>query len=407
MSHSFTRQKIQSFLHSRLDVPVFGGAFVFGLIGYFLLRGFGQVAQTSAVLAAMLAYALTVFVVPRLRVRLDQAGDNAYYLGLLFTLSSMAVALWDFAQMSGRVVGDGPSAADHIISNFGIALASTIVGIFLRVIMHQMRVDPADVERVSRLELTEASSKVKSILDTVSRDMALFHGQISQRMNDVVTVATQEVTKVLSGFAEEVSHSTSKILVRTDEAQNEVVEHSRRVVEKLDATVAGAEAAIMRLAQVEPPPTKLATRLDKVSASLEELEKPIEELKQQFSGAALAQTEAVERLAGAADKLIQFSRANAEQQQAVIGELHQAAVTFKDTLKSTAGAMDQHKELLSEIHETGKATAEQSRKIQDGNIEVMRRLAEIMKELASSIRHENGAGGSEHGLISVERANAK
>jgi chromosome segregation ATPase len=355
----------------------------------------------------MTAYALTVFLVPRLRVRLDQAGDNAYYLGLLFTLSSMAVALYDFAHMDDKADAVGRSAADHIISNFGVALASTIAGIFLRVLMHQMRVDPADIERVSRLELTEASSKVKSILDTVSRDMALFHGQIAQRMNDVVTVATQEVSKVLSGFAEEVSLSTSKILVRTDEAQNEVVEHSRRVIEKLDATVAGAEAAIARLAQVEPPPTRLASRLEKVSASLEELEKPIEELKRQFSGSASAQAEAVEGLVSAARELIKFSRENIEQQKDVTRELSRAATTFKDALSSTAEAMDQHKALLSAIQETGKETAEQHRRLQEGNIEVVRELTQLMKGMASAFRQDNGARDGDRNLLSVEMVNVK
>jgi chromosome segregation ATPase len=226
-------------------------------------------------------------------------------------------------------------------------------------------------------------------------------------MNDVVSTATQEVNKVLSGFAEEVSQSTSKILVRTDEAQNEVVEHARQVVEKLDSTVAGAEAAISRLAQVAPPPTRLASRLEKVSESLEGLEKPIEELKGQFSGAASAQTAAVEALAKAARELSEFSRESTEKQQAAMSEMSRVATAIKDTLNSTATAMDQHKALVSEIQEAGKATAEQSRKIQEGNVEVMRGLAQLMKELAISIRHESNAGVAERNLIPVERAISK
>src|SRR5262249_39125913 len=89
---------LESIKVTRLDIVVFFVAFAGGT-GLYLMLHLLQVKQlivTGTIIATMIAYALAIMKVPRLRVRFDQAGDNAYYLGLLFTLVSMAVALWEF-----------------------------------------------------------------------------------------------------------------------------------------------------------------------------------------------------------------------------------------------------------------------------------------------------------------------
>ena len=88
----------------------------------------------------MVLYALLVVCMPRLRVRMDQAGDNSYYLGLLFTLTSMAFALYDFRAMTQG--GASSSGVQQIVANFGIALSTTIVGILLRVVLHRCGLIP-------------------------------------------------------------------------------------------------------------------------------------------------------------------------------------------------------------------------------------------------------------------------
>src|SRR5262245_5827177 len=137
MSDPLVIERGDSSRSSRLDVYAFFTAFVVGLASYFLLHLTvrSQALETLAIVVCLFAYAIGVSRVPRLRVRLDQAGDNAYYLGLLFTLTSMAFALYEFRGASLSDAGvSGRAGAEQIISNFGIALASTICGIFLRVV---------------------------------------------------------------------------------------------------------------------------------------------------------------------------------------------------------------------------------------------------------------------------------
>src|SRR5437773_12183974 len=49
----------------------------------------------------MILYASAVTFVPRVRLRLDQAGDNLYYLGFTFTLCSLAITLYRFHATQG------------------------------------------------------------------------------------------------------------------------------------------------------------------------------------------------------------------------------------------------------------------------------------------------------------------
>ena len=89
----------------------------------------------------MLCYAAALLLARSLRLRDDQSGDNLYYMGFLFTLTSLGAALMHFS---------AARAAEEIVRNFGIAITSTIVGIALRVLFNQMRRDPLEVERIAR-----------------------------------------------------------------------------------------------------------------------------------------------------------------------------------------------------------------------------------------------------------------
>ena len=70
----------------------------------------------------MIGYALLIGLARLLRLRDDQSGDNLYYMGFLFTLTSLAVSLQQF---------NTAESADQIVQNFGIAIATTIAGIAL------------------------------------------------------------------------------------------------------------------------------------------------------------------------------------------------------------------------------------------------------------------------------------
>jgi hypothetical protein len=108
-----------------------------------------------------------------LRLRDDQAGDNLYYLGFLYTLTSLGISLWRFSALEG---------AEGIVANFGIAVSSTILGVALRVFFSQMRQDPLEVERSARLELAEAARRVRQELDATVFEFSSFRRATQQSL---------------------------------------------------------------------------------------------------------------------------------------------------------------------------------------------------------------------------------
>jgi hypothetical protein len=94
------------------------------------LIGVAQIYVTLVPVLAMIGYAVLIWRARNLRPRDDQAGDNLYYMGFLFTLTSLGVSLYQF---------NAAHAAKEIVQNFGIAIGSTITGIALKVIFNQMR----------------------------------------------------------------------------------------------------------------------------------------------------------------------------------------------------------------------------------------------------------------------------
>lgn len=123
----------------------------------------------------MVTYALMALFVRSIRLRDDQTGDNLYYMGFIFTLTSLAVALARFGQGTGF---------DEIVRDFGVAISSTITGIALRVIFNQMRQDPIEVEHAARQELAEASRRVRHQLDETVLAFNYFRTQTVQSLDE-------------------------------------------------------------------------------------------------------------------------------------------------------------------------------------------------------------------------------
>jgi hypothetical protein len=65
------------------------------------LIGLPLLAVTLIPVVIMLGYAVLAFSARAIRLRDDQTGDNLYYMGFLFTLTSLGVALYQFTTEGG------------------------------------------------------------------------------------------------------------------------------------------------------------------------------------------------------------------------------------------------------------------------------------------------------------------
>jgi hypothetical protein len=271
-----------------LPPGLISGLLFFGVVitgsGYIIiskLNDFGALAVTSVPVLIMIGYA--VLLGARLfRLRDDQAGDNLYYMGFLFTLTSLALSLYQFS---------AAGSAEQIVQNFGIAIASTIAGITLRILFNQMRRDPVEVEATARMELAEASRRVKRELESVIMEFGYFRRATQQSVTDAVDEAQESIGKAHKEFSGELkklsSQRSEQALDGLNERTVQVLDVSRQLVRegeqlaKSTAKIVGAiDSLFVKLASRQTPEqiiqSELAPLIQSLTQALNSLHSSVE-----------------------------------------------------------------------------------------------------------------------------------
>ncbi|MBS4011455.1 MAG: hypothetical protein KGZ72_11960 [Roseovarius sp.] len=171
---SFTAQKQDS-----ADKWILGLAFVVGIVGSLALKIYGFPLWMPAVFAGgiIILYALLAHLIPTIQLESDQVGDNAYYLGFVLTLTSLSFTLYELGQH-----GSDADFIAYVIAGFGVALSSTIVGVAVRVICLQFRLDLVARDREARLALNDAMRRFRAEMTDVIRGTKYLGVEIRQSL---------------------------------------------------------------------------------------------------------------------------------------------------------------------------------------------------------------------------------
>jgi hypothetical protein len=278
-----------------LAVIVGAGAIVLLKVGFITL----PYANTLGILAPIVVmglYVCTVTLLPRTRLRYDQAGDNLYYLGFTYTLVSLAVTLYRFHATEGFV--------DYIVSNFGIALVTTMIGVVARVCLHQMRDDPLELEREARFALSEAVARLRAEIDLAVREFNHFNRTLQQSAQEAIeaqgNVALEALDKSTKQYADVAVQAAGYL-------EGCFTEFNKQVAE-LNTNTAQITAAL----------TALSTRIDAIEAPRDLLSQKLAPVFQRIA-------EAAEQTAG---------RASSERQR------NQNVATLAARIEALAGSIE-------------------------------------------------------------------
>jgi hypothetical protein len=272
------------------DAPpgLLNGLLFFGVVvlgaGYIVfskLHEFSALQVTLVPVLIMIAYALALGLARLFRLRDDQSGDNLYYMGFLFTLTSLAVSLYQFSSAG---------SAEQIVQNFGIAIGSTIAGITLRIFFNQMRRDPVEVENTARLELADASRKVRRELESTVLEFGYFRRATQQSITDAVDeidallkVAGYRIIGQIQEFAdsankpladaskqsgETIEQLNARILAVFAMAAKQLAEDGARLSASTAAIVESIDGVASKLASLKTPEYIIDVKLDPVIQSL-------------------------------------------------------------------------------------------------------------------------------------------
>jgi len=318
-----------------LNPGLLGGLLFFAVVmigcGYIVLsklREFPAFFVTAVPVVIMLFYALLLGVARLFRLRDDQSGDNLYYMGFLFTLTSLAVSLYQFS---------ANGSSEQIVQNFGIAIASTIAGIALRILFNQMRRDPVEVEASARLELADASRRVRRELDSSVLEFGYFRRMSQQSMVDALVELEQlfATTKDhLAGLMADLARSTNKPLEDASKASSEAM----------------AQLTSQTMGTIESASKQLAEEAARLSRSTQTIVAAVDDFVSKLAAVRVPDNIIEVKL----QPLIQdLSRAVHAFDQAVARQSEAADLNLAETRKISASVV----ELASEIRATNARTA--------------------------------------------------
>jgi hypothetical protein len=215
----------------------------------------------------MVAYAILLGFARLFRLRDDQSGDNLYYMGFLFTLTSLAVSLYQFRTDQG--------SADQIVQNFGIAIASTITGVALRIFFNQMCRDPIEVEQTARLELADAARKVKRELESTVLEFSYFRRATQQSLAEAVEEINTQLKDAngrIVGQLDEFAARSSKPLEAASKKSGDAIVHlSARISEALESASSRIAGEVGHLSQTTE---QMIRSLESVVSKLNSLQTP-------------------------------------------------------------------------------------------------------------------------------------
>jgi methyl-accepting chemotaxis protein len=295
-----------------------------GYIIFSKLVGFGALAVTSVPVLIMIGYALLLGT--RLfRLRDDQSGDNLYYMGFLFTLTSLAVSLYQFS---------AAGSAEQIVQNFGIAIASTIAGIALRIFFNQMRRDPVEVEATARLELAEASRRVKRELESTILEFGYFRRMTQQSISD----GLDEVKESLGAAHEQFAGELAKLATTANKPFEEALQRSGETFDRLnERTVEVLEVSrqlVQEGEQLAKNTTSIVKAIDDVFARLAAHQTSDQIIQTRLAPMIESLTEAVNSLKDSTETQARNVEVNLRHTQSVVvavnqllKEMHAAEVT--------------------------------------------------------------------------------
>jgi hypothetical protein len=336
-----------------LDKGVFIATFVLGAAFMITAKGSGasQFVVTTVPLTLMVLYMAAILYFRRLRVDAAQAGDNLYYLGFLYTLTSLSLALYYFSE----------SAVDKggIITNFGIALATTILGILLRVVCGQMQHDPIETERQTRMELVELATKLRD-------DLVFVRGTM-----DVALVAVQQqAAATLNGYASQLQDMASGLVEKTSSHFKSLSQEAGRFNEGTAQLVAAVESLVDRVNRIQAPNDLLATKLAPCVEAISEASDEVRKRAKADNGIVEKLAAAVENVATVAEKAETKIQAAAEEggkAEALLAKLSTIAEKFDQAATRS------------------KESAEQARTVTAANEALQSRLNESLSEVSASL----------------------
>ncbi len=311
--------------------------------------------------------------------------DNLYYMGLLFTLSSLVYSLITLFLLSSEEVV--PNRVYNLIGSFGIALISTFAGILFRILLLQ-RLDAIDFAPLDESDgQREAASRSLSIdpqakIETNAAMLRQMEASAQNQTRKLVTLSSTMVEK-LSEMVDEIGMSVENIHRPLDELARRVqhsVNMAGRSAEKMEQNIQDSSAKIIGEGEkVEEAVGAIQEPLRGIVSDLQATNETTHKLTSQYDSlyASLQQsTTFFSRIEGEIEKATAtLSEATQAFSKSLVEKLNAATSAISESIESTRQPLDdlateQTKLVRHSVVLVEQSTDQLERGIQDSSLRI-------------------------------------
>lgn len=378
-----------------LNKWVLAAAAVVGTVGIGVLKLGGLGLGEESALIVLIAWPAFILVIYLLAMRIaneravyEIIGDNCYYLGFVFTLVSLAVTLY-LLHPSGGADASGDVPIRQVISGFGVALSSTIVGIVLRVLMLRMAPDATQKDSEARRDLDLAVRDFRVHLRRSVEQLkhsSIETAQILAEQRDATRKAladgAEEHRQTLKSGAVALAETAEAMKARFSEHQNALREAVDGMIETLSERQGEIQEALTDGTKEHRQALKssAAALADSAEAVKAQFSEHLDTLRDTVDGTVKTLSEwqgpAQEALERSADRHRQALEGSADSLRQLQDRAVQAVSDYQEETQRQA-------QLSRETHERTGAAAETARK----ELEAAKVLIESVGSLAEDSRN--------------------
>lgn len=291
---------------------LFMAAFVVASVG--LLVGFRESVLLAAgwAIAVMLVYAAVTWLRFPDLVRTEDFADSFYYLGFLLTLVALIGVLIHLGDLTGDNLLEG------VLRHFGIALATTVVGLLGRVLIVMFGRAPADFEEAARTKAEQAYDSLTRSLDRMAAEAESFGSGLATRLDTALGPIEPAVQRMVSSAdraaagLEPLHEALTSFTRSLDAARTAVGDAATSLGGRLDEVgeqSAGQVAAIVTELRALLTPIGQAVRVleQDIGATRGRLDQSTARFEQRLAATASAMTDVVASLGTLTDQIARLT----------------------------------------------------------------------------------------------------
>lgn len=343
----------------------------------------------------------------------EKFADSCYYLGFIFTITSIVFSLFDLPSIGERI--------QDIAVRFGAAMVSTVAGLIVRVYLVSFRPDSSDALKDAEDAVLEAAQKFREQLVMAYEKFGDFQAQVTKATEASVEGVRLQVEKLSQDHSTRMERVFVELNERNQQAVTSALDGVRSATERMTHAVDGyvgsmqsslqslgdkvdafGHAVTDRLKTTTFPDDYFASQL---AGPVEQLKAASNEVSREVRAAASGAGEAAAALSAAIRKL-KAKTTQAEESLDTIVRLTTAQHSLFDVSASQLEQLKQLASLMAEVQQALSAATAATAANAESNAQVQSQVTDMVAAVKDSERALVAALGKVSEMLDADRSAA-